>query len=180
MRSAYRTRLDCSDLIGIFTFHTGEIRPGWVPPLLRDGGALPAEIVYSAGTCRFPAASPRPLWNDPSEEADSNEAFGQGFKSFTRPAIPLACDPRMERGFLGFSPHASDPAVTRDAREDGDRLLSTGLGLRHRHPPALPSTYPLTPSGLVPHHDLSLGSNRVQLAPGNGSQSLFDKFELFL
>jgi len=27
-------------------------------PLLRDGGALPAEIVYSAGTCRFPTASP--------------------------------------------------------------------------------------------------------------------------
>jgi len=62
----------------------------------------------------------------------------------------------MERRPLGFSPHASDPAVTRDAREDGDRLLSTGLGLRHRHPSALPSTYPLTPSGLVPHYDLSL------------------------
>ena len=43
--------------------------------------------------------------------------------------LPLACSPRMERAPLGVSPDASDPAVTSDARQGGDRSTNTDPGL---------------------------------------------------
>ena len=42
---------------GVSTFHTRETRPGWVPPLPRDGGALPAGRTSRPA----PAASQRPV-----------------------------------------------------------------------------------------------------------------------
>jgi hypothetical protein len=39
--------------------------------------------------------------------------------------LPLACNPRMERASLGFSPDASNPAVTGDARQGRDGSSNT-------------------------------------------------------
>lgn len=48
------------DSVGVSMFHTREIRPGWVPSLLRGDGVLPTSWPSLVGTCRFPAASPTP------------------------------------------------------------------------------------------------------------------------
>jgi hypothetical protein len=46
------------DPVGVITFHTYELRPGWVPPLPRGRRCSPGEVTSFAGACRFPAASP--------------------------------------------------------------------------------------------------------------------------
>ncbi len=57
-RSAYRA--DDPDPDGDSTFHMHETRPGWVPPLHRDGGVPTAGQMPPAAACRFSAASPAP------------------------------------------------------------------------------------------------------------------------
>jgi hypothetical protein len=48
------------DFVGVSVFRTYEIRPGWVPSLLRGDGVLPAIVTSIAGACRFSTASPVP------------------------------------------------------------------------------------------------------------------------
>jgi hypothetical protein len=48
------------DFVGVAVFHTREIRPGWVPSLLRGGGVIPATVTSMTGACRFATASPLP------------------------------------------------------------------------------------------------------------------------
>ena len=43
------------------------------------------------------------------------------FTQFTRPVFPSPVAPGMEQGALGLLPRASNPAVTSDARQGGDR-----------------------------------------------------------
>ena len=58
----------------------------------------------------------------------------KGSLAFTRPAFPLACNPRMERGLLGLAPRASHPAgKTCGARLGGGRASSTHPELHDRH-----------------------------------------------
>jgi hypothetical protein len=48
------------DFVGVSVFRTCEIRPVWVPSLLRGGGVIPAIVTSIAGACRFSTASPLP------------------------------------------------------------------------------------------------------------------------
>ena len=58
----------------------------------------------------------------------------KGSLAFTRPAFPLACNPRMERELLGLAPRASHPAgKTCGARLGGGRASSTRPELHDRH-----------------------------------------------
>ena len=50
----------------------------------------------------------------------------KGSLAFTRPAFPLACNPRMERGPLGLAPRASHPS-----RQDLRRTPGRGTGIEH-------------------------------------------------
>ena len=50
----------------------------------------------------------------------------KGSLAFTRPAFPLACNPRMERGLLGLAPRASHPG-----RQDLRRTPGRGTGIEH-------------------------------------------------
>ena len=51
---------DGPDSVGVPMFRTHELRPGWVPPVPRDGGVLPTGAASPIGACRFPTASPIP------------------------------------------------------------------------------------------------------------------------
>jgi hypothetical protein len=57
------------DSVGVSAFRTCEIRPGWVPSLLRGSGVVPATETSMTGACRFTAASPYPRCNIPSARA---------------------------------------------------------------------------------------------------------------
>ena len=87
-------------LAGVSTFHLREIRPGWVPPLLRGGGAHATGQHPPVATCRFPAASPQPRSCLPSSGASRDEAFRDSL-AFTRPAFPSPVAPGWNRKPLG-------------------------------------------------------------------------------
>jgi hypothetical protein len=122
LRSAYR-RPSEPDPNGVSTFHTNEIRPGWVPPKLRDGDALPADDGASAGACRFSTASPAPRWINPSAGPTITKHH-QGFTHVHPSGLPLACGPRMEQGPLGFSFELHTPPLPATHVE-------VGTGLEH-------------------------------------------------
>jgi hypothetical protein len=122
LRSAYR-RPSKPDPNGVSTFHTSEIRPGWVPPKLRDGDALPADVGCSAGACRFSTASPAPRWINPSAGLTITK-HRQGFTRVHPSGLPLACGPRMEQGLLGFSFELHTPPLPATHVE-------VGTGLEH-------------------------------------------------
>ncbi len=77
----------------------------------------------------------------------------EGSLAFTRPAFPLACGPRMERGLLGLAPRASHPG-----RQDLRRTPGRGTGIEHSPGatrPALPdlqSVHSLAMCDLVSHN----------------------------
>jgi hypothetical protein len=48
------------DSVGVPVFRTYELRPGWVPSLLRGGGVVPTIETWMIGACRFSTASPLP------------------------------------------------------------------------------------------------------------------------
>jgi hypothetical protein len=66
LRLGYRTQIHGRTPTVVTTLRTIETRPGWVPPLPRDGGVHAADRGATAATCRFPAASPTPQHHIPS------------------------------------------------------------------------------------------------------------------
>jgi hypothetical protein len=96
------------DRNGVIALHTGQTRPGWVPPQPRDGGVLPAGLHYPAGACRFPTASPTPRCGYPSAESIVTRHH-QGFTHVHPSGLPLTCSPRMERGPSGLNPELRTP-----------------------------------------------------------------------
>ena len=66
------------DPVGVTTFHTIEMRPGWVPPLPRGRRCSPGEATSFAGACRFPTASPCTPLEHPIGGAHNNEASIRG------------------------------------------------------------------------------------------------------
>lgn len=133
----------------VTTLRTIETRPGWVPPLPRDGGVHAADKSATAATRRFPAASPSPPAVQSISGVICDEAIHGGLPSFTRPVISLACSPRMARAPLDVNPDASNPTVTGDARQGGNRPMDTGLELRCRHRVDLQSASSLASCDLV-------------------------------
>ena len=82
---------------------------------------------------------PKPRNHDPPPRLDVTRRH-RGFTVVHPSGLPLACDPRVERRSLGFSPRASHPAVAGGACRGGDRHVGHLPGLRHRHQSALRST----------------------------------------
>jgi hypothetical protein len=118
------------DPIGVPRSTRTRLRPGWVP-------SLPRGRRCSHG--RQPCPGRRlPLHNGQSLHPGPHPISGlritrhqRGFTAFTRPVFPSPVAPGWNGRPWAF-PRASHPAVTSDARQGGDRPLSTGLGLRRR------------------------------------------------
>jgi hypothetical protein len=99
----------CPELDGVPTFHTSEKRPGGRPLYPGDRGVLPVEgslfnrhLPLSSGQSLHPA--------DTFHRRDPNVTRHR--RRFTRvhpSGLPLACDPRMGRGSLGFFPELRTP-----------------------------------------------------------------------
>lgn len=133
----------------VTTLRTIETRPGWVPPLPRDGGVHTADRSATAATRRFPAASPLPPVVHSIAGVICDEAIHGGLPSFTRPVISLACSTRMARAPSDVNPDASNPTVTGDARQGGNRPMDTGPELHRRHRVDLQSASSLASCDLV-------------------------------
>ena len=149
MRSAYRTRPDPD---GVTAFHTHELRPGWVPPIPRGRRCSPDRPFISGR--RLPLLSGQSLHPaTASHRAEPQITRHQRrFTRFTRPTIPLACGPRMERAPLGFSPELRTPPTGSRRRTSGwGRALSTSPGQRSRHQPNLQSAHLLATCDLASH-----------------------------
>jgi hypothetical protein len=107
---------------GVTTLRTIETRPGWVPPLPRDGGVHTADRGATAATCRFPAASPNPRHHIPSPGFPVTRPQ-QRFSVIHPSGHFPACSPRMVRAPLDVNPDASNPTVTGDARQGREQAV---------------------------------------------------------
>jgi hypothetical protein len=135
LRSAYRARHSCPDLDRVTAFRTRELRPGWVPSIPR-GRRCSSRTEWRAQPA--PAASQRPALDPAPTSHLARMHFTRhqrGFKQFTRPAIPLACDrPDGTGRHLGFPPSFAPRRPGADnARRGGDRPSSTDLKLLAQH-----------------------------------------------
>ena len=95
------------DSVGVPAFRTCEKRPGWVPPLLRGGGVLPAIATSMTGACRFSTASPLPAEAFHRRGWDY-EAYEDSL-TFTRPAFPSPVVPGWNVNGFGFFPGLRTP-----------------------------------------------------------------------
>ena len=123
------------DLDGVTAFRTHELRPGWVPSIPR-GRRCSSRTEWRAQPA--PAASQRPALDPAPTSHLARMHFTRhqrGFKQFTRPAIPLACDrPDGTGRHLGFPPSFAPRRPGADnARRGGDRPSSTDLKLLAQH-----------------------------------------------
>jgi hypothetical protein len=102
-----------------------EIRPGWVPSLLRGGGVVPITATWVTGACRFSAASPVPPLGHPIGRGWDYEACEDSL-AFTRPVFPLPAVPgRNENGF-GFFPGLRTPRLPMTHAKAGTIYFDTG------------------------------------------------------
>ena len=111
----------CPDPVGVSTFHTYEIRPGWVPPVPRGRRCSSRPTTFPQPA---PAASQRPVPTPRYQHPICGARLTRHqrrFTQFTRPAFPSPVTPGWNGGPWAF-PRASHPAVTSDARQGGDRL----------------------------------------------------------
>jgi len=105
-----------------------KLRPGRAPPLLRGRRCAPDQRIRSDR--RLPLSngqSLQPHWNIPP----AGVTVTKPQRRFTRvrPSRPSPCLWRPGgTGALGLFPWAPHPAVTRDARQGGDRPSRTGPG----------------------------------------------------
>ena len=118
-RLAYRAAAAARTLSGFPRSARVRQRPGWVPSLLRGGGVVPATATSMTGACRFTTASPSTPLQHPIGEGWDHEAY-EDSPIFTRPVFPSPTIPGWNGDGFGFSPWASHPTVTHDARQGGD------------------------------------------------------------
>ena len=104
-----------------------EIRPGWVPSLLRGGGVVPVTATWVTGACRFTAASPVPPLEHPIGGGWDYEAYEDSL-AFTRPAFPLPAVPGWNGNGFGFSPGLRTPQSPVTHAKAGTVLVDTGPG----------------------------------------------------
>lgn len=87
---------------GITTFHTCEMRPGWVPPVSRGRRCSPDRQEVPGR--RLPLSSGQPLhptYSIPSGEVHDNETSTE-VHAIHPSGLPLARNPRMEQRSFGF------------------------------------------------------------------------------
>jgi hypothetical protein len=116
------------DPIGVVMLRMSKLRPGRAPALLRGRRCVPDQRLRSDR--RLPLSngqSLHPHWNNPPAGITFTKPQRR-FTRFAHPGLLLACGPWAEQGPLGLLPRASHPAVTRDARQGGDRPTRTGPG----------------------------------------------------
>ena len=97
------------DLDGVTTFRTYELQPGWVPSLPRGRrcSSRPSRFLDR----RLPLYRGQSLHPAPASHRAGLRLtrHQREFKQFTRPTVPLACSPRMEREPSGFPPGLRTP-----------------------------------------------------------------------
>ena len=103
---------------GVSTFHTCEIRPGWVPSTPGTAVFSPGRMPCPAGACRFPAASPCTPQPHPTSGATHHEASTR-VHAIHPSGLPLACGLPDGTGSPRAFPCAPHPAVTGSARQGG-------------------------------------------------------------
>jgi hypothetical protein len=89
------------DPVGVTTFHTHELRPGWVPPRPRGRRCSPGRMPCPTGACRITAACPNTPLPHPIGGAPLYEASTE-VHAIHPSGLPLAGNSRMEREPLGF------------------------------------------------------------------------------
>lgn len=108
------------DPVGVSSFPAPETRPGRVPSVRRGRWCSPSRPHVSGWhPPPPPAASPCTPLPLPSGGACDDDASAR-VHVLHPSGLLLACASRMRRAALGFSPAASNPAVTGDARQGGD------------------------------------------------------------
>lgn len=123
-RSAYQYAASTArTLSGLPCSARNEIRPGWVPSLLRGGGVVPVTVTWVTGACRFTAASPVSPLKHPIGEGWDHEAY-EDLLTFTRPVFPSpAASDGTGTGF-GFSPGLHTPRLPVTHARAGTVLLT--------------------------------------------------------
>jgi hypothetical protein len=121
-RAAYSAAL-LPDLIGVTTFRTDELRPGWVPSLHRGRGVRGGHVYLGHSLTRTTCILVLPRFlavlvsHPPAIGCDD----GSSKVHVRSPVRPSPCLWLPDgRSPLGFCPSASYPAVTGDAWEGGD------------------------------------------------------------
>jgi hypothetical protein len=104
LRSAYRPAFARRTLTGFPCFARTSCDRGGCPLYSGDGGAHPDRGRSTASTWRITAPCPYAPPQHPSMRGSASRSINQGFKRFHPSDLPLACDPRMERAPLGFTP----------------------------------------------------------------------------
>jgi hypothetical protein len=148
--------------------HTGQTRPGWVPPQPRDGGVLPADLHCPAGACRFPAASPTPRCRNPSAESIVTRHH-QGFTHVHPSGLPLTCNSRMEQESSGLNPELRTPPLpaTHVRAGTGHRTLTRDCTYGISRTPSPQPAEPEHPR--VAHADLSRRTACLRTLPSGAS-----------
>jgi hypothetical protein len=108
-------------------FRTYEIRPGWVPPILRGDGVLPISVGSLTGTCRFTAASPVPRLLHSAGGGHHYEACGDS-PAFTRPVFPSPAAAGRNSSCFGFYPGLRTPRLPATHAKAGTARMDTGPG----------------------------------------------------
>ena len=127
LRSAYRSLLKRPDPIGVPTFHTCEMRPGWVPPVSRGRRCTPGR--QKIPDRRLPLFCGQPLHPAPTVHPArlAITRHQRRFTQFTRPVCPLPVTPGWSGSPSAF-PRASHPAVASDARRGWGQATEHGPG----------------------------------------------------
>jgi hypothetical protein len=118
------------DPAGVSVFPTHEIRPGWVPPILRGGGVLPTSDGSLIGTCRFTTASPVIRLTQSTGGSHDYEACGDS-PTFTRPVFPSPAAAGWNGNRFGFYPGLRTPRLPTTHAKAGtvprtlDRVMSS-------------------------------------------------------
>jgi hypothetical protein len=112
------------DLIGVVTFHTSQMRPGWVPPLLRGGDALPTGKESPGRRLPPPSGQPCSPLPQPISEGARSRSIIRGSLTFTRPVFPLPVAPGWNAG-----PWASTPEL--HTKPSPATHVRVGTGLEH-------------------------------------------------
>jgi hypothetical protein len=139
----------CLDPDGITTFHTHEMRPGWVPPVSRGRRCSPGRqkipdrrLPLSCGQSLHPATTThraRLTHHEASTEVHAIHPSG----------LLLARNSRMERGSFGFPSSFAPRRCRRRTSRVGPGHRARALGLHNRHRPILQSASPLATCDFV-------------------------------
>ena len=135
-------------------FRTCEMRPGWVPPILRGGGVLPISDGSPIGTCRFPAASPVIRLTHSTGGSHDYEACGDS-PTFTRPAFSSPTTTGWNGSGFGFYPGLHTPQLpTTHAKAETipwtlDRVTSSPKGTSKQRDHSQRATSRRTPSLVI-------------------------------